>query len=202
MPLFMDFHKDLDVTVDDVKGAHMSDLSVQSKYNVRNLQYWVNEQAGTMFCLMEAPDEESCAKMHEESHGNLACAIQEVDTVLYEMIIGSIPATDQGVVKNDDGSIDTGYRFIMMVQLIGQTIIDESSEYRSLKIPQKPKSLIREIINKHQGGVIENINDDNIISVFKSSTKAVRCALKIQREFMMQKDSDPDPGLNLSLKIG
>jgi AraC-like DNA-binding protein len=202
MPLFMDFHKDLDVTVDDVKGAHMADLSVQSKYNVRNLQYWINEEAGTMFCLMEAPDKESCAKMHEESHGNLACAIQEVERALYEMIIGSIPTTDQGVVKNEDGSIDSGYRFIMMVQLIGQTIIDESSEYRSLEIPQRPKSLIREIINKHQGGVIENISNDNIISVFQSSTKAVNCALKIRKEFMMQQNSDPDPGLNLSLKIG
>ncbi|MEE9461851.1 MAG: nickel-binding protein [Bacteroidales bacterium] len=202
MPLFMDFHKDLDVTVEDVKGAHMSDLSVQSKYNVRNLQYWINEEAGTMFCLMEAPDEESCAKMHEESHGNLACAIQEVDTVLYEMIIGSIPTRDQGAVKNDDGSIDTGYRFIMMVQLTGQTNIDGSLAYRSLRLPRRPKSLIREIIGKHQGGVIDNINDDNIISVFKSSTKAVRCALKIQKEFMMQKDSDPDPELHLSLKIG
>lgn len=202
MPLFMDFHKDLDVTVDDVKGAHMSDLSVQSKYNVRNLQYWINEQAGTMFCLMEAPDEESCAKMHEESHGNLACAIQEVDGALYEMIIGSIPTMDQGLVKNEDGSIDSGYRFIVMVQLIGQTIIDESSEYRSLKIPQKPKHLIREIINQHRGGIIENISNDNIISVFKSSTKAVNCALKIRKEFMMQQDSDPDPELILSLKIG
>jgi len=200
MPLFMDFHKDLDVTVDDVKAAHMSDLTVQSKYNVRNLQYWINEEAGTMFCLMEAPDEESCAKMHEESHGNLACAIREVDSALYQMIIGSIPTSDQGVVKNEDGSIDSGYRFILMVQLMGKTIVDESSAYRSLMIPQGPKSLIREIINKHQGGVIENVSNDNIISVFKSSTKAVKCALKIQKEFMMQRDADPR--LNLSLKIG
>jgi AraC-like DNA-binding protein len=89
-----------------------------------------------------------------------------------------------------------------MVQLTGQTNIDGSSAYRSLRLPPRPKSLIREIIGKHQGGVIDNINDDNIISVFKSSTKAVRCALKIQKEFMMQKDSDPDPELHLSLKIG
>ena len=200
MPLFMDFHKDLDVTVEDIRGAHMSDMSVQSKYNVRNLQYWVNEQAGTMFCLMEAPDEESCAKMHEESHGNLACAIQEVNRALYEMIIGSIPTTDQGIVKNDDGSIDSGYRFIMVVQLIGETIVDESSAFRSLRIPQRPKSLIRKIIDENLGSVIENISHDNIISVFKSATKAIDCALKIQEELMEQRETDPR--LNLSLKIG
>jgi AraC-like DNA-binding protein len=196
----MDFHKDLDVTVDDVKAAHMSDLSVQSKYNVKNLQYWINEQAGTMFCLMEAPDEESCAKMHEESHGNLACAIQEVNRALYEMIIGSVPTSDQGAVKNNDGSIDTGYRFIMVVQIIGESIIDESSAYRSLRIPQRPKSLIRRIINKNQGSVIENISHDNIISVYKSSRMAVNCALRIQKELTMQLGTDPR--LHLSLKIG
>ncbi len=43
MPIFMDYHKDLDVTVEDVKAAHMSDLSVQSKYNVKNLKYWIKQ---------------------------------------------------------------------------------------------------------------------------------------------------------------
>jgi AraC-like DNA-binding protein len=153
-----------------------------------------------MFCLMEAPDKESCAKMHEESHGNLACAIQEVEKTLYEMIIGSIPTGDQGLVKNDDGSPDSGYRFIMVVQLTGETIVDDTSAYRSLRIPQRPKSLIRKTITKNQGSVIENISHDNIISVFKSSRRAVSCALKIQKEFMLQKYEDPL--LNLSLKIG
>ena len=71
MPLFMDFHKDLDVTVEDVKGAHMSDLSVQSKYNVRNLQYWINEEASTMFCLMEAPARPPAPDASSSHRGNL-----------------------------------------------------------------------------------------------------------------------------------
>jgi len=202
MPLFMDFHKDLDVTVEDVKGAHMSDMAVQSKYNIKNLQYWINEEAGTMFCLMEAPDEESCAKMHEESHGNLACAIQKVERALYEMIIGSIPTSDQGLVRNDDGSIDSGYRFIMVVQLTGQTIPDGAAAYRSLNIPQQSKALIRDIINKNQGSIIENTSNDNVISVFKSATTAVNCALKIREKFLKQQETDQDPDLNLFLKIG
>jgi AraC-like DNA-binding protein len=200
MPIFMDYHKDLDVTVEDVKAAHTADLATQAKYKVKNLKYWINEQDGTMFCLMEAPDKESCVKMHEASHGNLACAIQEIEKTVFEMIMGSIPSSDQGVAKNEDGSIDSGFRFIMVVQITGQISTDKSLKYRSLSIPRGPKNTIRGIINRHQGGIIENIHDDNITSVFKSSTRALKSALKIQQEFMT--DPDQDPERNISFKIG
>ena len=56
MPLYMDVHTlDGDVTVDDVAKAHMADLQIQSKYDVRYLRYWVDEDAGKIFCLVEAP---------------------------------------------------------------------------------------------------------------------------------------------------
>lgn len=195
MPIFMDYHKDLDVTVEDVKAAHTADLATQAKYKVRNLKYWINEQDGTMFCLMEAPDEESCAKMHEASHGNLACSIREIEKTVFEMIMGTIPSSDQGVAKNEDGSIDSGYRFIMVVQITGQTGKNKSSKYRSLSIPMGPKNTIRKIINRHQGGIIENIQNDNITCAFSSSTRALKCALMIRQEFMA-------PEQNISFRIG
>ena len=206
MPIFMDYHKDLDVTVEDVKAAHTADLATQAKYKVKNLKYWINEQDGTMFCLMEAPDEESCAKMHEAAHGNLACAIQEIEKTVFEMIMGTIPSSDQGMAKNEDGSIDSGYRFIMVVKITGRTGTDRSSDYRSLSIPKGLKSTIRGIINRHQGGIIENIHKDHITSVFKSSTRALKCALKIRQEFMAPLDPEQhpvqDPARNISFKIG
>jgi AraC-like DNA-binding protein len=202
MPIFMDYHKDLDVTVEDVKTAHMSDLSTQAKYNVKNLKYWVNEQDGTMFCLMEAPDKESCAKMHEASHGNLACSIREIEKTVFEMLMGVIPSMDQGLAINKDGSIDTGYRFIMMVHITGQTGNGESPNCRPLKIPPGPVSMIREIIQKQQGGIIENIHDDYIVSAFDTSVRALKCALNIQQELRRQQDPDGQPLRNLSFSIG
>ena len=202
MPIFMDYHKDLDVTVEDVKAAHMADLATQVKYKVKNLKYWINEQDGTMFCLMEAPDEESCARMHQESHGNLACSIQEIEKTVFEMIMGGIPSTDQGMARNEDGSIDTGYRFIMMVHITWQTSNGETANYRSLTIPRGPKSMIRGIIKRYQGGIIENIHDDYITSAFSTSARAFKCALDIQKELKVLQDSDRDPMQNLSFRIG
>ena len=36
--------------------AHQADLATQGKYGVDYKQYWYNDQDGTVFCLVEAPN--------------------------------------------------------------------------------------------------------------------------------------------------
>ena len=79
MPLFMDVHRLGDaVTVDDVAKAHMADLQHQDKYDVKYLRYWVDEAAGTIFCLAEAPSADAAATVHREARGLVAEDIFEV----------------------------------------------------------------------------------------------------------------------------
>lgn len=96
MPLFMDFHKIENITIEDVKSAHIADKKVQDKYGVKYHQFWVNHEAGTVFCLMQGPDKESCEAVHREAHGNIACAMTEVEPGLYEMIMGPGQKIDHG----------------------------------------------------------------------------------------------------------
>lgn len=79
MPLYMDIHFVKDISVEDAKNAHIKDLAVQEKYGVTYHQYWFNEEAGTIYCLMEGPDMESCAATHREANGIIACQIVEVE---------------------------------------------------------------------------------------------------------------------------
>ncbi len=74
MPLFMDVHDSLPdgATAADVAGAHAEDLKVQGQYGVNYRSYWVDEQNGKVFCLVEAPDAASAVKVHQEAHGLLA----------------------------------------------------------------------------------------------------------------------------------
>jgi hypothetical protein len=74
MPLFMDVHEHLPegATVADVADAHAADLRVQDDYKVHYLKYWVDDSAGKVFCLVEAPDAESAARVHREAHGLVA----------------------------------------------------------------------------------------------------------------------------------
>ena len=73
MSLFMDVHSiEGGVSVADVAGAHMKDLETQQKYGVSYLRYWVNEEAGKIFCLVEADNAEDANTVHREAHGLVA----------------------------------------------------------------------------------------------------------------------------------
>ena len=79
MALFMDVHTvEGGVNPDDVAHAHEADLSIQSKYGVEYLKYWVNESEGKIFCLVEAPDPAAAEAVHREAHGLTADAIYPV----------------------------------------------------------------------------------------------------------------------------
>ena len=79
MALFMDAHTvEGGVAAADVAAAHQADLETQSKYGVSYLRYWVDEAAGKIFCLVEAPDAEAANIVHREAHGLVADEIYVV----------------------------------------------------------------------------------------------------------------------------
>ena len=79
MSLFMDVHSiEGGVSVEDVAGAHMKDLETQQKYGVSYLRYWVNEEAGKIFCLVEADNADDATTVHREAHGLVADEIYPV----------------------------------------------------------------------------------------------------------------------------
>lgn len=79
MPLFMDVHTiEGGVPLDDVAKAHMADLETQAKYDVNYLRYWVDEGAGKVFCLVEAPSADAAHTVHREAHGLVAQEIFQV----------------------------------------------------------------------------------------------------------------------------
>jgi hypothetical protein len=79
MPLYMDVHNITGgVSADDVAQAHKADLDTQDKYEVNYLRYWVDEQQGKVFCLVEAPSADAASTVHREAHGLVADDVFEV----------------------------------------------------------------------------------------------------------------------------
>ncbi len=73
MPLFMDVHTiDGGVSADAVAEAHRKDLETQGGYGVRYLRYWVDEEAGKIFCLVDSDRAEDAITVHREAHGLVA----------------------------------------------------------------------------------------------------------------------------------
>jgi hypothetical protein len=78
--LYLDVH-DLGsgkVTAQAVAAAHKKDLATQGKYGVDYKAYWVDERAGKIYCLVEAPSTDAAKRVHEEAHGLVAQQIMEV----------------------------------------------------------------------------------------------------------------------------
>jgi hypothetical protein len=79
MALFMDVHTiDGGVSADDVAGAHQADLATQDEFGVNYQTYWVDEVAGKIFCLVQAPDAETANTVHRKAHGLVADEIYPV----------------------------------------------------------------------------------------------------------------------------
>ena len=71
LPLSMDLHEDLPqgTTAKDVADYHAKDVSSHGEYGVKYLRFWIDEGAGRVFCLIEAPNAQIAMRFHREGQG-------------------------------------------------------------------------------------------------------------------------------------
>jgi hypothetical protein len=78
--LFLDVH-DIGpgkVTAAAVADAHKKDLAVQDEFGVDFKNYWVDEQAGKVYCLAESNSEANMFDAHQKAHGLVPDYIMQV----------------------------------------------------------------------------------------------------------------------------
>ena len=56
MPIYMDIHTIPGVEAIEVAEAHQKDVMIQEKYQCKCMTYWLDENKGTVFCLINAPE--------------------------------------------------------------------------------------------------------------------------------------------------
>jgi hypothetical protein len=78
MPTYIDIHDLPGVKAEDVAGAHEADVRVQGAYGVNYKHYYVDEEAGKVFCVVDAPDRETATQVHREAHGLEAHTLHRV----------------------------------------------------------------------------------------------------------------------------
>ena len=76
------------IAAEEVAKAHASDLAVEGKYGVHYHKFWVNESAGKIFCLCEAPTAEAAMQVHREAHGQVADKIIQVEPEVADLFLG------------------------------------------------------------------------------------------------------------------
>jgi AraC-like DNA-binding protein len=202
MPLFMDYHMVSDIDIDAVKQGHKADKSIQEKYGVKYIQFWVNQEAGTIFCLIEAPDKEACEKVHQEAHGNIACQIVQVERGFYKLFMGESHQLNEGIVVGKDGGLDKACRFVLAIDILEITKATGSDDLKRLIIPEKPKELIRQIIPAYEGREMKTGDYDGILCVFTEAEEALGSAIEVQKELLKRMEGADDESWNIRFKIG
>lgn len=178
MPLYMDIHTvDSDeFSAEDVVKAHMEDLAIQDKFGVKQLKYWVNEHAKTIFCLMEGPDRDACNQVHLQSHGNTACNIIEVADNEYNLFMGQGTDVDDLATTNT-GELDPGYRTILLTNIVSFT-----------KNDQNILEQIKRIVDKHNGVIVRE-PDHQTMATFMYANDAISCATSIKEMLDINEDN-------------
>jgi class 3 adenylate cyclase len=198
----MDIHRNAKgVTVDEVVAAHLRDLEAQERYATRYITYWFNQDAGHIFCLLEAPSKDAANAVHEEAHGLLADEIIEVQGELVDAMMDmrhdQLPS---GQTTPETGRPDGGFRTIMFTDLEGSTQLTERlGDDAMFALIGRHNAIIRECLHVHAGREVKHTGD-GIMASFASVAHAVECSIAIQRAF--DEHNSNDPAGEMHVRIG
>lgn len=189
MPFYMDIHTgDEELDPEVIRKAHFMDKAIEQKYGVKHIHYYVNSKEGMGFCLMSGPDKASCARVHQESHGNVASNIIEVKKSTYESMMGNTQVDYSDMVQTVNGSLDNGYRFVLYAELIG---VSDSQQQCMTKMYS--------IIGKN-GGRVSQSNIYSVVVSFSDCNNALYCAGELAKLMESRKTTGLD--LNVGLVTG
>jgi class 3 adenylate cyclase len=191
MPLFMDLHKLEGVTVEALVEAHMKDLDVQDKYGVRYLTVWMNEEAGKVFCLAEAPSAKAAVDVHVEAHGLAPDEIIEVQAQTVDALMGTMAEradVPEPAPPGSDDRFDNAFRTILFTDLESSVATTQrlgDDDY--VQLLDKHDQLIRSALGLHSGREVKHTGD-GIMACFVATSSAVACAVDIQRAFALHSE--------------
>ena len=198
MPIFMDRHDAPGTTQETIAELHRRDVEVQDKYGVKYMTYWFDEERGTGFCLVNAPDAATAERVHREAHGVVASQIVPVDLSAVEAFLGRIgdPRVASGSIAPE---IDAGLRAVMFTDIVGSTeMTARLGDAAALELVRVHDALVRRGLAAHGGREVKHTGD-GMMAVFDNVASAVRAAADIQRRFFAYNAEAPEA---LRIRIG
>lgn len=186
MPTYIDIHEIKGgVTADDVAKAHAHDVKVEGKYGVHYHKYWVNEKAGKIFCLCEAPSAEAAMEVHREAHGLIPEKIIQVEPDVADLFLGKSQVNEVGAVVMPGDKADArdpGIRTVLFTDIVESTSLTQRlGDEQAMEVLRVHDSVVRDALAALKGREVKHTGD-GIMASFVSAAAAVRCAAQIQRE--------------------
>ena len=198
MPIFMDRHDMRDMTAEAIAAAHRRDIEVQDKYGVKYMTYWFDQDRGTGFCLVDAPDAATAGQVHREAHGEIPSDIIAVDLAAVEAFLGRISHPHIGSSAAAP-EVDAGLRAVMFTDIVGSTeMMTRLGDAAALELVRVHDALVRRGLAVNQGREVKHTGD-GIMAAFDNVAHAVRAASDIQWHFWLYNLNAAE---SLSVRIG
>jgi len=195
MPLFMDRHDLPGVTDEEVAAAHLADIAVQGRFDVRFLAYWYDEDRDQVFCLANAPSRESVKSVHEASHGLVPSEIISVSENDVLRFLGRM--TEAGPETRRVNP----FRVILFTDLEGSTsILETVGQSAFMVLLTEHDLIIRRALVAAAGREVKHTGD-GIMASFDDVPRALDCAMAIQAGFMQRAAVSPAPVLRVRIGL-
>lgn len=183
MPIFMDRHNVPGIEAQNAAEAHREDLRIQDEFGCRSITYWVDEERGNAFCLIDAPDETSVKKMHEKAHGLIPHEIIQVNSNVVEAFLGRIQ-DPEGYYGNDPNLRifnDPSFRIILVTETTNRRLLQHKlGREKADWLFSLYHEITRTQLQNHEGREVE-LKGEGFTASFVSVTQAVECAASIQK---------------------
>jgi class 3 adenylate cyclase len=197
MPLFMDIHRNVTgVTPAEIAEAHGADLAAQDRYHVKYLRWWFNNELGSIYCLVEAPDADSAIKVHGDAHGLLPDEVIPIELGAANDLLG--PDEHGPAVREDPAgtiSADSAFRTIVFTDLQDSTpLAQRLGDDAYVELLKRHDELMHTCLEQHRGNRVKHTGD-GLMASFSSVALAVQCMIDMQRALAEHNVARPEAQL-------
>ena len=183
----MDLHIAPGVSAKSVAEAHILDIKIQHHYCCKAMTYWIDEDKGVVFCLIEGPDKESVRLMHEKSHGLIPNEIIQVNTDAVTAFLGRIKDPENAIVQPETNIkifSDPAFRIILVTKTKDARLLQHVlGKERIEELLLLYSTIVREQAKSH-GGREVYLREEGFVVSFISASQAMECALAVQKKLL------------------
>jgi len=134
---------------------------------------------------------------HQEAIGFTACNIIEVNPGNYSLFMGEVEEDETGLAKYMNGSLDSGNRIVLYIDLLFYPISSKDSNF--YQAHAFPSHIIHELFQTYNAREVEHPSP-RIMAIFTFSADALQCARTIKEE--INRWSKTHKQYNFELKMG
>jgi class 3 adenylate cyclase len=187
--MYIDRHDAPGVSPEELADAHVLDVAVQDKHDVRYHTYWFDPENGSIFCLAEGPSKQAVEAVHQESHGLLASIILELDqTAPLNAFFGSLPVHPVGTAYTAPAM-----RAIVFTDVCGSVAqTHELGDDGHMQLLGEHNEIVRGELASHDGREVKHTGD-GIMAAFTSVVSAVAFATAVQQRLHARNENATTP---------